>query len=79
MTEDERPYHHKLNCHEFEQTLGDSGGQWCLVGYSPRSHRIGHDLATEQKQEVKKGFLSCTFKSLMYFLVSTAFLYGFYV
>jgi len=58
--------------------LGYSGGQRCLVGYSPWSHRIGHDLAIEQKQEVKKGFLSSTFKSLIYFLVSTAFLYGFY-
>ena len=25
--------HHQLNGHEFERTLGDSGGQRSLVGY----------------------------------------------
>ena len=34
--------HHRLNGHEFEQTLGDSGGQ-----------RIRHNLATEQQQQKK--------------------------
>ena len=39
MTEDEMVrLHHRLNGHEFEQALGDSGGQ-----------RIRHNLATEQK------------------------------
>ena len=28
--------YHQLNGHEFEQTLGDSGGQRSLTGYSPR-------------------------------------------
>ena len=28
-------WHHWLNGHEFEQTLGDSGGQGSLVCYSP--------------------------------------------
>ena len=27
--------HHGLNGHEFEQTLGESGGQGSLVYYSP--------------------------------------------
>ena len=37
MTEDEMVgWHHQLNAYEFEQTLGDSGVQRCLVGYSPR-------------------------------------------
>ena len=36
-TEDEMVgWHHRLNGHEFEQTLGDSGGQRSLEGYSPR-------------------------------------------
>ena len=35
MTEDEMVgWHHRLNGHEFEQTLGDSEGQESLVCYS---------------------------------------------
>ena len=30
---------------------GESHRQWSLVGYSPRGHRIGHDLATKQQQK----------------------------
>ena len=30
--------HHRLNGHEFEQTLGDSEGQGSLVGCSPWGH-----------------------------------------
>ena len=29
-------WHHRLNGHEFEQTLGESGGQGSLVFRSPR-------------------------------------------
>ena len=36
MTEDETGgWHHRLNGHEFEQTLGDSEGQGSLVCCSP--------------------------------------------
>ena len=36
MTEDEMVrWHHRLNGHEFEQTLGDSEEQGCLVSCSP--------------------------------------------
>ena len=39
--------HHQLNGHEFEKALvflpGESHGQRSLVGYSPRSCRVGHD------------------------------------
>ena len=36
MTEDEMVgWHHRLNGHEFEQTLGDSEGQASLVCCSP--------------------------------------------
>ena len=36
LTEDEIvQWHHQLNGHEFEQTLGDSGGQGSLACYSP--------------------------------------------
>ena len=35
MTEDEMVgWHHRLNGHEFEQTLGDSEGQGILACYS---------------------------------------------
>ena len=40
MTEDEVVgWHHCLNGHEFEQTLGDSEGQGSLVCYSPWGHK----------------------------------------
>ena len=43
-------YHHQHNGHEFEQTLGDSGGQRSLVLQSMGSQRVGHNLLTEQQQ-----------------------------
>ena len=44
-------WHHQLNAHEFEQTLGESEGQVSLACCSPQgSKRVGHDLATEQQQ-----------------------------
>ena len=40
MTEDEMVgWHHRLNGHEFEQTLGDGEGQGSLVGYSLWGHK----------------------------------------
>ena len=41
-------YHHWLNGYEFEQTPGDSERQGSLVCCSPRCHRVGHNLMTEQ-------------------------------
>ena len=32
-------WHHQLNGHEFEQTVGDSDGQGSLACYSPRGHK----------------------------------------
>ena len=52
MTENEMlGWHHQLNGHEFEQTLGDSGGQRSLVCCSPWGRRVGSDLATEQRSK----------------------------
>ena len=49
MTKDERVgWHHRLNGHEFEQTLGDTEGQGSLARYSHGVGSAGHDLATEQ-------------------------------
>ena len=40
MTEDEMVgWHHQLNGHEFEQTLGDGEGQGGLVCCSPRGRK----------------------------------------
>ena len=40
MTKDEMVgWHHRLNGHAFEQTLGDSKGQGSLVCYSPWGHK----------------------------------------
>ena len=47
-TEDEMVgWHHRLNGHEFEQTLGDGEGQGSLVCCSPLGCKVRHDLATE--------------------------------
>ena len=52
MTEDEMVgWHHRLNGHEFEQTLGDSEGQGPGMLQSMGSQRFRHDLATEQQQK----------------------------
>ena len=40
-------WHHRLNGHESEQSLGDIGGQRSLACCSP----WGHNLATEQQQQ----------------------------
>ena len=40
-------WHHRLNGHDFEQTLGDGEGQRSL---SMGSQRVRHDLVTEQQQ-----------------------------
>ena len=40
--------HHRLNGHEFEQTLGDSEGQGSMQ--SMEWQRVKHDLAAEQQQ-----------------------------
>ena len=40
MTEDEMVgWHHRLNGHEFEQTLGDGVGQRSLMSCSPWGHK----------------------------------------
>ena len=51
-TEDETVgWHHQLNGHEFEQTLGDSKGQRSLACFSPWGMTsVRYDLATEQQQ-----------------------------
>ena len=41
-------WHHGLNGHKFEQTLGDGEGKGSLVCCSPWSQRVGHDRGTKQ-------------------------------
>ena len=48
-TEDEMVgWHHQLNGHEYEQSLGDNEGQGSLICCSAWGRRVGHDLGTEQ-------------------------------
>ena len=42
-------WHYQINGHEFEKTLGDSEGQGSLACCSPWSHRVRHELVTEQQ------------------------------
>ena len=52
MTEDEMVgCRHRLNGHEFEQTLGDSEGQGPGMLQSMGSQRFRLDLAIEQQQK----------------------------
>ena len=47
-------WHHQLNGHEFEQTLGDGEGQGSLACCHPWGCRVGYDLVTEQQQQYKR-------------------------
>ena len=75
LTEDEMVgWHHRLNGHEFEQTLGDGEGQGSLVCWSMGMQRVRYDLTTEQQHVVVCNFLlygsidllglTCTFLGL---------------
>ena len=46
-------WHHWLNGHESEQTLGNSEGQRSMALRSIGSQIVGHDLVTEQQQQQK--------------------------
>ena len=46
--------HHRLNGHESEQTLRDGEGQGRLGCCSPWGCRVGHDLAAEQRNNIKE-------------------------
>ena len=49
------PY--QRNGHKFEQTLGGGKGQGSLGCCSPQGHRVGHNLVTEQQQQVEEGWI----------------------
>ena len=42
-------WYHRLNGHEFEQTVGDSEGQERPALCSPCGCRVGHNHVTEQR------------------------------
>ena len=53
MTENEIVgWHHRLNGHEFEQTLGDSEGQGSLICCNPWGWKKLDMIATKQQQQV---------------------------
>ena len=52
MTENEMAgWHHQLDGHEFEQTLGDSEGNLGVLQIMGLQ-RVRHDLVTEQQQSM---------------------------
>ena len=51
--------YHQLNGHEFEQPLGDSGGQGSLACCRPWDLKEGHSLGTEQQQYVESFSKKC--------------------
>ena len=60
-TEDEMVgWHHWLDGHEFEQTLGVGGGQGGLVCCSPWGRRVRHDWVTELNWSKENWFLRAT-------------------
>ena len=55
VPEDEKvEWHHGRDGHELEQALGDNTQLRSLVRCSPRGHRVGHDLPTEQPKKIKE-------------------------
>ena len=59
MADDEMiRYHHQLNGHEFEQTLGDSEGQRSLMCYSRRDHKES-DMTSLQNNSNNSCFHLC--------------------
>ena len=64
-TEDELvEWHHQLNGHEYEQSLGDNEGQGSLICCSAWGRRVGHDLGTEQYKKQ----CYCSHKIVFFFL-----------
>ena len=49
-------WHHRLNGHEFEQTLGDSNGQGSLECCSPQGHKKSD--TTDSMNDNKGGYVS---------------------
>ena len=58
-------WHHRLNGHEFEQSLGDRERE---VLQSMGSQRVGHDLATEQQQSEIYSYLNNLGIRLLYYI-----------
>ena len=48
-------WHHRLNGHELEQTLGDSEGKPGML-QSTGLQRVGHNLPTEQQQRLRQTY-----------------------
>ena len=80
-TEDETVgWHHQLNGHEFEQTLGNTAGQGSLACCSPWGHRVRHNWANEhthfrkEKLAEQTKFVKYTvFQHFFHFLVEKCF------
>ena len=64
--------HHRINGHEFEQTLGDSGEQRNLACCSAWGCRVRHDLVNEQQQKMPTSSSSVMYP-IKYIFQSTKF------
>ena len=65
VTEDEMVgWHHQVNGHEFEQTLGDSEGQGSLACCSSWGCKVRHNLETEQQQRFNRISLTAVFRKM---------------
>ena len=58
-------WHHRLNGHEFEQTLGDSEGQGSLACYSPWDFKES-DTTEQPNNNNNKAFLKSKVQYSMY-------------
>ena len=67
-------WHHQLNPHEFEQTLGDSKEQGGLVCCSSWGGRVRQDLATKQQSS----HISCKQSSHVWFNKKMFFVFCFF-
>ena len=62
MTEDEMVgWHHRLNEHEFKQTLGDGEGQGSLVCCCPRGHKESDTTEGLNNNKMKRAVVMAFF------------------
>ena len=62
MTEDEMVgWHHRLNEHEFKQTLGDGEGQGSLVCCGPRGHKESDTTEGLNNNKMKRAVVMAFF------------------
>ena len=59
-------WHHQLNRHKFEQTLGDNEGQGSLVCCSPWGHKVS-DKTEQLNKSIVAPFACQSNKSMLFY------------